>query len=98
VFQLVSDFFSNSFVAFSTFLFALGITSGIILRFGPESFTFVYHKWVGLVTAALVMSFVQATYCYISSFKQGKLLALGGNSGDLIYDVAHLSFFSITFF
>ncbi|KAF8154395.1 ergosterol biosynthesis ERG4/ERG24 [Pholiota molesta] len=33
--------------AFSTFLLALGVTTGIILRNGPEAFTFIYNKWVG---------------------------------------------------
>jgi len=32
------------------------------------------------------MAFLQATYCHISSFKHGSLLALGGNSGNVIYD------------
>ncbi|KAF8899887.1 ergosterol biosynthesis ERG4/ERG24 [Gymnopilus junonius] len=72
--------------AFSTFLLALGIASGVVLRFGPESFAFIYNKWVGLITASLLMSFVQAVYCYAFSFKEGKLLALGGNSGNFIYD------------
>ncbi|KDR79042.1 hypothetical protein GALMADRAFT_138002 [Galerina marginata CBS 339.88] len=72
--------------AFSTFLLALGVTSGVILRYGPESFTFIYNKWVGLITASLIMSVVQAIYVYAISFKQGKLLALGGNTGNFIYD------------
>ncbi|KAF9529514.1 ergosterol biosynthesis ERG4/ERG24 [Crepidotus variabilis] len=72
--------------AFSTFLLALGATTGYIMRYGPESFTFIYHKWVGLVTAAILMSLIQATYCYASSFKSGALLALGGNSGNILYD------------
>lgn len=75
-------------IAFSTFLLTLGIVSGVILRFGPESFTFIYNKWVGLITASLVMAVVQATYCYITSFREGSLLALGGNSGNIIYDVS----------
>lgn len=80
---------SHSFVflAFSTLLLALGLTAGTIYRYGPESFTFLYEKWIGLVTASAVMSFVQAIYCYAVSFRQGKLLALGGNSGNYIYDV-----------
>jgi len=72
--------------AFSTLLLALGTVSGVILRFGPESFTFIYNKWVGLITASLVMAVFQATYCYLTSFREGKLLALGGNSGNIIYD------------
>ncbi|KXN81339.1 Delta(14)-sterol reductase [Leucoagaricus sp. SymC.cos] len=72
--------------AFSTFLLALGITSGIIFNFGPQSFTILYEKWVGFLTASIVMSTVQALYCYASSFRSGALLALGGNSGNPIYD------------
>ncbi|KAL0067250.1 erg24, C-14 sterol reductase [Marasmius tenuissimus] len=67
-------------------MLAVGLAIGTIVKFGPESFTFIYHKWVGLITAALVMSFIQAVYVYAASFAQGKLLALGGNSGNVIYD------------
>jgi len=73
--------------AFSTFLLAMGISCGYILRNGPESFTFIYKKWIGFVTASLLMSAVQALYVYASSFRPGALLALGGNSGNFIYDV-----------
>ncbi|KAF7965704.1 hypothetical protein HWV62_9811 [Athelia sp. TMB] len=72
--------------AFATFLFALGLTSGVIMTFGPEAFTLLYTKWVGFVTAATLMSFAQAFACYAASFSPGKLLALGGNSGNAIYD------------
>ncbi len=33
------------------------------------------------------MSVVQGLYVYAMSFRQGRLLALGGNSGNFIYDV-----------
>ncbi|GBE84873.1 ERG4/ERG24 ergosterol biosynthesis protein [Sparassis latifolia] len=72
--------------AFSTLLLALGLTSGYIWQYGPQSFTFVYDKWVGLVTAAILMSVVQGIACYAASFREGALLALGGNSGNVIYD------------
>ncbi|KAI5119289.1 hypothetical protein M0805_008068 [Coniferiporia weirii] len=72
--------------AFSTLLLMLGLAVGNIYRFGPESFTFLYEKWVGFVTASVLMSVAQALYCYISSFYGAKLLALGGNSGNFIYD------------
>ncbi|KAH6913207.1 C-14 sterol reductase [Coprinopsis sp. MPI-PUGE-AT-0042] len=72
--------------AFATFLLALGIISGLILRNGPESFTFIYNHWPGLVTASILNSFIQAVWCYASSFRKGSLLALGGNSGNFIYD------------
>lgn len=73
--------------AFSTFLFTLGIVFGYIYRAGPEQFTFLYEKWVGFVTASILMSVLQGLYCYVSSYGNNKLLALGGNSGNFIYDV-----------
>lgn len=72
--------------AFSTYLLTLGITSGVIYRYGPESVTFIYNKWVGFVTASLLMSILQASACYFASFRSGKLLALGGNTGNHLYD------------
>ena len=65
----------------------MGITTGVIITYGIVPLTFIYDKWVGLVTASLLMSVFQALACYIASFRQGALLALGGNSGNPIYDV-----------
>ncbi|KAJ1303116.1 hypothetical protein OPQ81_011317 [Rhizoctonia solani] len=74
--------------AFSTMLLALGLTLGWIINFGPQSFTFIYEHWIGLCTAALINSFIQATWCYYISTRneETRTLALGGNSGNLIYD------------
>ncbi|KAK7033196.1 glycosyltransferase family 2 protein [Favolaschia claudopus] len=72
--------------ALSTFLLAMGLTSGVIYRYGPQAFTFVHDRFVGFITASLIMAFVQASVCYASSFRSGALLALGGNSGNFIYD------------
>ncbi|TCD64525.1 erg24, C-14 sterol reductase [Steccherinum ochraceum] len=72
--------------AFSTFLLSLGLTAGTIWRFGFGSFTFIYEHWVGIVTAAVIMAIGQAFLVYAMSFRSGELLALGGNSGNFIYD------------
>ncbi|KZT11974.1 ERG4/ERG24 ergosterol biosynthesis protein, partial [Laetiporus sulphureus 93-53] len=72
--------------AFTTFLLALGLTFGYIWQYGIESFTFIYDKWIGLVTASVLVAVVQAVLCYAASFRPGALLALGGNSGNPIYD------------
>ncbi|KAG6865178.1 hypothetical protein C0991_004621 [Blastosporella zonata] len=72
--------------AFSTFLLALGVVCGTIYQNGPSSFTLLYEKWVGFITASVLMATVQAIYCYAFSFRKGKLLAEGGNSGNFIYD------------
>jgi hypothetical protein len=83
---------SDVILAFSTFLLALGLTAGTIYRYGPESFTFFYEKFVGFITASLIMSVVQGVACYAASFRPGALLALGGNSGNPIYDVRRFGF------
>lgn len=72
--------------AFSTFLLALGLVSGLILRSGPGAFTFLYERWIGFVTASVLMSITQAVAVYAMSFREGALLALGGNSGNIMYD------------
>ncbi|KAI1790133.1 ERG4/ERG24 ergosterol biosynthesis protein [Ganoderma leucocontextum] len=59
--------------AFSTGLLALGVTAVVL-------------HWVGLLTASTLMSLVQASVCYVPSFRDGALLALGGNTGSHIYD------------
>ncbi|KIM25765.1 hypothetical protein M408DRAFT_203827 [Serendipita vermifera MAFF 305830] len=72
--------------AFSTFLLTMGLVSGLIYSRGPASFTFIYAHWTGILTGAFVNSIVQAVYVYAVSFNDGKLLALGGNSGNHLYD------------
>ena len=78
--------------AFSTLLLTLVAVTAYIYYNGPESFTFLYERWAGFITASLLMAVTQGLYCYISSFQGEKLLALGGNSGNFIYDVSILSF------
>ncbi|PVF94654.1 putative ERG24-C-14 sterol reductase [Serendipita vermifera] len=72
--------------AFSTMLLALGITGGLIWSRGPASFTFIYNHWIGVLTGSFINSVVQATYFYLVSFRKGKLLALGANTGNHIHD------------
>lgn len=88
---LSSDAHLFSFiVAFSTYLLALGLALGVIINFGPSSFTYIYDHWIGLVTAAFLNSVVQAFVWYAWSFRPGHLLALGGNTGNHLYDVRRL--------
>jgi Delta14-sterol reductase len=83
----------DSPIALSTFLLALGITSGIIYNYGPGAFTFLYERWIGFVTASILMATLQAIGVYAMSFQEGKLLAVGGNSGNFIYDVRFVLLF-----
>jgi hypothetical protein len=50
--------------------------------------SWLYDRWLGLLTAATVNSVVQALYVHWNSFGNKELLALGGNSGNFIYDVS----------
>lgn len=61
--------------------------AGTILRGGPQSFTWVYEHFLGLITASIVYSVAQTLILYILSFRGDKLLALGGNSESHIYNV-----------
>ncbi|TIB02372.1 hypothetical protein E3P94_01160 [Wallemia ichthyophaga] len=72
--------------ALATLLMATGLAAGQILRAGPEGFTYFADNWIPLLTASLVMSIAQSVFCYVSSFTQGKLLALGGNTGNCVHD------------
>ncbi len=76
----------------------MGLTGGAIYAFGPAVFTFIYERWVGFVTASVLMSVVQGIACYYSSFQGQKLLALGGNSGNFIYDVSSICSFGVICF
>lgn len=64
---------------------ALATGAWIALQ-GPQGFTVWYDHWPGLVGASLANSVLQAVYVYVASFAPGRLLAQGGNSGNVVYD------------
>lgn len=66
---------------------ATGVAAGQIVRAGPEGFTYFADNWIPLLTASFIMSVAQSVFCYASSFSSGKLLALGGNTGNFVHDV-----------
>ncbi|KAK0550910.1 erg24, C-14 sterol reductase [Tilletia horrida] len=72
--------------AFANLVATLAIAAGWMAVGGVESFTIWYDHWPTLITASLTNAVVQAVYCYASSFGQGKLTALGGNTGNPIFD------------
>jgi len=74
-------------LAFSTLLLTLGLVAGVIVRGGPQSFTWIYDHYLGLITASVIYSFVQSAVLYVLSFRGERLLALGGNSEFHIYNV-----------
>ncbi|KAF8211728.1 ERG4/ERG24 ergosterol biosynthesis protein [Mycena galopus ATCC 62051] len=72
--------------AFSTFILTLTLAAALICTHGSQSFTFLHQKFVGFVTASVIVAVLQAVACYAMSFRPGALLALDGNSGNPIHD------------
>ncbi|KAG0791767.1 hypothetical protein G6F57_003283 [Rhizopus arrhizus] len=72
---------------------------------GLWSLQYVYSRFTELAFASIVFSYAISFFVYINSFNSNKLLALGGNSGNLIYDFMigrelnpHIGSFDIKFF
>ncbi|KAI9020876.1 ergosterol biosynthesis ERG4/ERG24 [Phycomyces nitens] len=53
---------------------------------GLSPLLFVYEHWPGLVMSSIVFSYLVSIFVYVKSFKKGAMLALGGNTGNFIYD------------
>lgn len=54
--------------------------------FGIGALGFVYDNYLSFCLASILTSFLVSAYVYWDSFKPGRLLAAGGNSGNVIYD------------
>ncbi|KAK9768163.1 erg24, C-14 sterol reductase [Basidiobolus ranarum] len=72
--------------AFKSLLVTFAAVILTLFIYGPEPFVFVSEHFLSLITAAVIVATTQAFYLYLSSFGEGKLLALGGNSGNVLYD------------
>ncbi|KAI9263194.1 ergosterol biosynthesis ERG4/ERG24 [Phascolomyces articulosus] len=59
----------------------------LLYQYGSyEPLLFVYDHWVGIVVASILFSYLISLFVYLRSFKPDALLALGGNSGNALYD------------
>ena len=72
--------------AWPSFLMTIIALFVIALIYGFKPFLWVSANFLPLLTAAFIYSVLQSTYLYIRSFSPTALLALGGNSGNPIYD------------
>ncbi|KAL7421779.1 erg24, C-14 sterol reductase [Cryptotrichosporon argae] len=71
----------------NTLILTLGLIVGYLFQpNGIQNFTWIYDHWVPLMSASLAMATAQAVWVYVYSFFSGELLALGGNSGNIVYD------------
>ncbi|KAI8089689.1 ergosterol biosynthesis ERG4/ERG24 [Halteromyces radiatus] len=73
----------NGFTAYHATLF-LGLY--FLKDTGLKPLLFVYDHFVGLAVSSILFSYIVALYVYIGSFTPGTLLALGGNTGNALYD------------
>ncbi|CAG8488984.1 5966_t:CDS:2 [Acaulospora morrowiae] len=71
---------------FSCMLLTLAILEVLSLSYGSDPLLFISDHFIGLVTASIIVSLAASFYVYYESFRKGKLLSLGGNSGIFIYD------------
>ncbi|ORX86396.1 ERG4/ERG24 ergosterol biosynthesis protein [Basidiobolus meristosporus CBS 931.73] len=72
--------------AFKSLLVTLSLVILTLFVYGPAPFVFISDHFLSLTTAGVIISTTQAFYLYLSSFVGDKLLALGGNSGNVVYD------------
>ncbi|KAI8988217.1 ergosterol biosynthesis ERG4/ERG24 [Mycotypha africana] len=73
----------NGFRSFHTFIFA---AIYFLKSTGLKPLEYAYDHYIGLAFASIVFSYAISLAVYLGSFGRDKLLALGGNSGNPIYD------------
>ncbi|CAG8780254.1 17976_t:CDS:2, partial [Dentiscutata erythropus] len=71
---------------FYSMILTLFIIISILNTKGHEPLLFIDDHFIGLITSSIIVAFILSLYVYLASFQEGKLLALGGNSGNIIYD------------
>ncbi|KAI8070860.1 ergosterol biosynthesis ERG4/ERG24 [Gongronella butleri] len=73
----------NGFTAYHTTIFT-GLY--FLKSSGLKPLLFVYDHWVGLAVSSILFSYMISLYVYLKSFQKDALLALGGNTGNPLYD------------
>jgi delta14-sterol reductase len=80
---------SNSFeLGFASFHTTFFVFLYFLKDRGLKPLEWVYDHYTALAFASIVFSYAISLAVYIGSFGEGKLLALGGNTGNPIYDVS----------
>lgn len=59
----------------------------VIHGFKPLDLSLVYDQYLPLISISIVFTFLFSVYLYVTSFlPSGKILAKGGNTGNVVYD------------
>ncbi|KXS19079.1 ERG4/ERG24 ergosterol biosynthesis protein [Gonapodya prolifera JEL478] len=72
--------------AWSSFIITAAAVAGATYIYGLAPLLWITDHFTGLAAASIVYSFAQSLLLYAFSFRPGALLALGGNSGNVLYD------------
>lgn len=88
---LTIEFSDKCIIGFTSFIALLCVAIYFLRGSGVKPLEYVYNHFVGLTFASIVFSYAVSLAVYIGSFEKNKLLALGGNSGNPIYDVRIIS-------
>ncbi|KAF9915376.1 erg24, C-14 sterol reductase [Lobosporangium transversale] len=77
--------------ALRTMMLIFALIAATVYTKGVKPFLFLYDHFLGLITASLVWTYGLSIFVYIWSFLpdsngQEKILACGGNTGNMIYD------------
>lgn len=89
---ILTSYLKSRFSGFATYLLVLSLSTFTILYTGPSAFTLIHARWPQFTTAGVALALIESIYCYASSFRPEALLSLGGNAGNLVYDVGVLLF------
>lgn len=74
---------------FASLLASLAVVAGVTYTRGVEPLLYISDHWAELISASLAMSFAQACLVHAMSYRKGAMLALGGNTGNELYNVRH---------
>ncbi|KAI9262688.1 ergosterol biosynthesis ERG4/ERG24 [Sporodiniella umbellata] len=88
-----------------TYVTLMTIACMVLSVTGLQPLTYVYDHYTGLVLSSILFAYTLSLFVYINSFYSNRLLALGGNTGNIIYDFMigrelnpYLGSFDIKFF
>ncbi|KNE54127.1 hypothetical protein AMAG_00129 [Allomyces macrogynus ATCC 38327] len=71
---------------FNTLVFTAVCLLLVVNFHGPDLLLYIADNFVSIIFSAILFTYAMSLGLYLASFKGTKLLALGGNSGNPIYD------------
>jgi len=79
------NYFMNGHLAFWLCLTVFAFIPAFVNQ-KPHPLASLYDHYLEYITGSMALSLVISVYCYAASFKRGELLAVGGKTGNVLYD------------